>query len=108
MARRRQRKRRVGQAHGAFHGVLHRGLEVKVARLVVRRVGVGDVGRQHFLALRAQSQSLLVEPEIFIKPVEHRGAFLRCNTDRARDAEHTGIPLDDGIIGADGVTQSAK
>ncbi|MNY48712.1 hypothetical protein D3C86_1840650 [compost metagenome] len=108
MARRRQRKRRVGQAHGAFHGVLHRRLEIEVARLVVGRVGVGDVRRQHFLALRAQSQGLLVELEIFVKPVEHRGAFVRCNSDETRDAGHTVIPLDDGMIGARGGTQSAK
>ena len=53
-----------------LRGLQRRG-EVEIARLVVRRVGVGDVGRQHLAALRAQIQGGMRVGKELIDSVEH-------------------------------------
>ncbi len=61
------------QVHAGAHRAFQGGAEVEIARLVVGRVGVGDVGRQHFLALRAQIQRLLEKAWILAEAVYHPG-----------------------------------
>ncbi|MNH37298.1 hypothetical protein D3C79_981890 [compost metagenome] len=50
----------------------HRG-EVHVTRLVVGRVGVGDIVGQHFSALGAEAQSLFVNAKRLVEADAHVG-----------------------------------
>jgi hypothetical protein len=63
-AKRRSAACRLGGEHGR---------EVHVTRLVVRRVGVGDVVGQHFGTLGAEAQGLFVDTERFIEADAHVG-----------------------------------
>jgi len=58
------------QAVGAHH--LHHLPKVDVTRLEVRRVGIGNVGRQHFHALPAKAQRAFVQSEVLVDEV-HAG-----------------------------------
>src|SRR5690606_16709108 len=45
--------------------------KIKVARLVVRCVGIRDVRGQHFLALLTQTERRLIEVEVFANAIKH-------------------------------------
>src|SRR5579862_806679 len=60
-----------GRARSA--GSPEQGAKVDIARLVVRRVGVGDVIRQHRGALAVDLQRILVNAEVGIQTYRHDG-----------------------------------
>ncbi|MNG03646.1 hypothetical protein D3C84_867350 [compost metagenome] len=55
------------------------GCEIKVAGLVVRRVGVGNVVGQYFGALGTQAQCLLVNAKCLVETDAHVGKPLRAD-----------------------------
>src|SRR5690606_7442192 len=73
VARRGQSQGRIRQTRqpALAHGLAQGGVEIDVTRLVVGRVGVGDVGRQDFLPLLAQRQGFLVELEVLADSIDH-------------------------------------
>jgi hypothetical protein len=69
---------RRGGGHGhrlrrapALHGIAQAGAEVEVACLVVGRVGVRDVGRNHLLAFRPEVEGFAIEAKRRIQLVDH-------------------------------------
>ncbi|VXB90679.1 hypothetical protein PSEUDO8AS_40178 [Pseudomonas sp. 8AS] len=60
---------RLARALGALLGQ-HRG-EIQIARLVVRRVGVGDIAGQHFGTLSAKAEGLFVDAECVVEADAH-------------------------------------
>ena len=56
--------------------ILQRSGKIDVARLVVRRIGIGDVAGEHLLSIRPQAQGLMLERQgivEFADHVEHSG-----------------------------------
>jgi len=71
MARRGHRQRQAA-GRPAAKSTLERGGKIEIARLEVRRIGVGNVAGQHLLTTGAQTKCLLMELEIAVKLAEHR------------------------------------
>ncbi len=86
-----ERRRR----RGVLQCRLQCAVEVDVAGLVVRRVRVGDVGRDQLLPLRAQIQGGLVQAEIIIEFADHGSPFVvyfkALEDDRHDQLRQTGI-----------------
>jgi hypothetical protein len=52
-------------------GILHGSREVEIARLVIGRIGIGDIRGQHLMTLRAQIQGLTVNRYVLFEICHH-------------------------------------
>jgi len=72
MPRGRQVQMQIAQATRYMHRVAQGRRKIKIARFVMGGVGVGNIGRQNFLALLAQAQRLLVKIELVGNAIGHK------------------------------------